>query len=114
MLPASSRMRAASDFQFVMRRGSKSGRKTAVVYLARTGDATSMAGFAVSKAVGGAVIRNRVKRRMRAIMAELLPTLPPGSGVVVRALPASADATFAQLHADLSGALAAADAKVAA
>jgi ribonuclease P protein component len=107
-------MRAAADFSFVMRRGVKSGRKTAVVYLARTGDATSMAGFAVSKAVGGAVIRNRVKRRMRAIMAELLPTLPPGSSVVVRALPASADASFACLRADLSGALTAADAKVAA
>lgn len=107
-------MRDATDFKFVMRRGSKSGRKTAVVYIARTGDALSMAGFAVSKAVGGAVIRNRVKRRMRAIMAELLPTLPPGSGVVVRALPASADATFSQLHADLSGALAAANSKVAA
>lgn len=85
-----------------------------MVYIARTGDATSMAGFAVSKAVGGAVIRNRVKRRMRAVMAELLPTLPSGSGVVVRALPASAGATFTQLRDDLSGALAAADAKVAA
>jgi ribonuclease P protein component len=107
-------MRVAADFQFVMRRGFKSGRKTAVVYLVRTGDATSMAGFAVSKAVGGAVIRNRVKRRMRAIMAELLPTFPPGTKVVVRALPASAGASFAQLHADLSGALTAADAKVTA
>lgn len=85
-----------------------------MVYLARTGDANSMAGFAVSKAVGGAVIRNRVKRRMRAIMAELLPTLPTGSGVVVRALPASADATFAQLRTDLSEALVTANAKIAA
>ncbi|WP_430867999.1 ribonuclease P protein component [Demequina aurantiaca] len=107
-------MRAATDFQFAMRRGCKSGRKTAVVYMARTGDATSMAGFAVSKAVGGAVIRNRVKRRMRAIVAESLPNLPPGTSVVVRALPAAADATFAQLRADLTGALAAADAKVSA
>lgn len=85
-----------------------------MVYLVRTGDATSIAGFAVSKAVGGAVIRNRVKRRMRAIMADLLPTVPAGTGVVVRALPASADATFAQLRADLVSALRAADAKVAA
>jgi len=85
-----------------------------VVYLARTGDAKSMAGFAVSKAVGGAVIRNRVKRRMRAIMAELLPTLTPGTAVVVRALPASADASFARLHADLSDAVKVADVKVAA
>lgn len=85
-----------------------------VVYLVRTGDATSMAGFAVSKAVGGAVIRNRVKRRMRAIMAELLPTLAPGTSVVVRALPAAAGATFAQLRSDIVGAVHAADARVAA
>jgi ribonuclease P protein component len=101
-------MRSAADFQLVMRRGSRSGRDTVVVYVATTGNAHSMAGFAVSKAVGGAVQRNRVKRRLRAISAELLPTLPQGSGLVIRALPASADAGFDALAADVRGALASA------
>lgn len=104
-------MTAAADFQFVMRRGSRSGRKTVVVSVAQTGNAKSMAGFAVSKAVGGAVVRNKVKRRLRALMATELRALPKGSAVVVRALPAAAAATFDQLRTDLTSALDAAHAK---
>lgn len=97
-----------------MRHGSRAGRNTVVVHVALTGDAKSMAGFAVSKAVGGAVVRNRVKRRLRAIMADVLPTLPAGSAVVVRALPPSAGASFVSLGADVRGAVGQALAKVSA
>lgn len=83
-----------------------------VVHVALTGDARRMAGFAVSRAVGGAVIRNRVKRRLRAAMASRVAQLPPGTAVVVRALPASATATFDELQRDLDGALHQALAKV--
>ncbi len=95
-----------------MRRGAKAGGRTAVVYMVKTGDAQSMAGFAVSRAVGGAVVRNLVKRRLRAVMADALATVPAGSRVVVRALPAAADASFAQLRTDVLGAMARAQAKV--
>jgi len=89
----------------VMRRGRRSGNETVVVYLALTGDADSMAGLAVSRTVGGAVIRNRIKRRLRAILADLLPTLPTGTRVVVRALPPAASASFEELRASVSDAL---------
>lgn len=87
----------------MMRTGAKAGTRTAVVYLVRTGDAKSMAGFAVSRAVGGAVVRNRVTRRFRAIMADELNHVPRGSRVVLRALPAAASASFAELKSDVSG-----------
>ena len=58
-------------------------------------------GFVVSKNVGGAVIRNRVKRRLRAAMAPLLTTVPAGVDLVVRAQPAAAAAGFAELTAEL-------------
>jgi ribonuclease P protein component len=64
-----------------------------------------MAGFAVSRAVGGAVVRNRVKRRLRAIVAERIGGLPPGSKVVVRALPAASQAPFEQLRDDVMSGL---------
>jgi len=83
-----------------MRGGRRTGTTTLVAYLAMTGDAERMAGFAVSRTVGGAVIRNLVTRRLRAIMAPLLATLPPGSHVVIRALPAAASASFTELAAD--------------
>lgn len=105
-------MRAAADFTSVMRRGYHSGRNTVVVYVAQTGNADRIAGFAVSRAVGGAVARNRIKRRLRAIAGELLPTLPTGTGVVIRALPASATVPYARLRTDVAGALVAARAKV--
>nr|WP_062077238.1 ribonuclease P protein component [Demequina globuliformis] len=105
MLPASSRMTSGADFRFAMREGTKSGRSTIVVYLKQTGNADSIAGFAVSRAVGGAVIRNRVKRRLRAIMADLLPSLPSGSAVVIRALPASASADYQALSNDVADAV---------
>jgi ribonuclease P protein component len=67
--------------------------------------AAAAVGFVVSRAVGGAVVRNRVKRRLRHLAAARLHRLPPGARVVVRALPRSATATGRQLEADLDGAL---------
>ncbi len=107
-------MRDASDFRSAMRRGHKAGRSTVVVYLMRTLDSTCIVGFAVSKAVGGAVVRNRVRRRLRAIMAAKLPSMPAGAHVVVRALPAAAQVSYSELSADLESAFVTAVTKAAA
>ncbi len=58
-------------------------------------------GFVVSRAVGSAVVRNRTKRRLRALAAGRLATIPTGPDVVVRANPAAATASFDELAADL-------------
>ena len=50
----------------------------------------SRAGFIVSKAVGNAVTRNRVKRQLRHQMAVELGQTPSVVDVVVRALPEAA------------------------
>jgi len=63
-------------------------------------------GLVVGKAVGNAVVRNRVKRRLRHQALPLLGTLPPGSSVVLRALPAAGSASSAELAEELSSALA--------
>jgi len=54
-------------------------------------------GFVVSKAVGGAVVRNRTKRRLRALVADRLPGIPTGLDLVVRANPPAAGATYREL-----------------
>ena len=63
-------------------------------------------GFVVSKAVGNAVIRNRVTRRLRAIAGARLGGIPAGVDIVVRALPAAAGASFAEMEAEATRLLA--------
>jgi ribonuclease P protein component len=64
--------------------------------------APARVGFVVSGAVGPAVVRNRVRRRLRHLAVDQLRRLPDGTLLVLRALPAAAGATSGQLAADLN------------
>ena len=107
MLPAESRMRRRRDFTAAVRRGSRSGRKLLTGHLlvpaagAAGEDCPPRAGFVVSRAVGIAVVRNRVRRRLRVLVREYLSSLPRGSLLVVRAHPQAATASQADLAAEL-------------
>ena len=90
MLPAPARLRSSDDFRTTVRRGRRVGRPTLVLHVVARPDAICRAGFVVSKAVGGAVTRNRVKRRLRHMVAAPLAAQTTGVDVVVRALPAAA------------------------
>ena len=70
-----------------------------------TTDAAPRVGFIVGRAVGGSVVRHRVARRLRAQMSTRLGSLPAGSGVVVRALPAAAETPSTDLGSELESAL---------
>lgn len=63
-------------------------------------DGPALVGFVVSKAVGNAVTRNKVKRRLRAITRAHLNLLHPGEVLVVRALPTAATARYELLERD--------------
>ena len=63
-------------------------------------------GFVVSRAVGPAVVRNLVKRRLRHLSRERLDWLPAGSMLVVRALPGAAEASYDELGRELDRCLA--------
>ncbi|MFF0184714.1 ribonuclease P protein component [Streptomyces sp. NPDC005244] len=114
MLPTEHRLRRREDFATAVRRGRRAGRPLLVVHL-RSGvpdphapgesAPPTRAGFVVSKAVGGAVVRTKVKRRLRHLMRDRVALLPPGSLVVVRALPGAGDADHEQLARDLDAAL---------
>jgi ribonuclease P protein component len=55
-------------------------------------------GFSVSKRVGGAVVRNRARRRLREIVRLRLPALASGWDVVLIARPPIAQAEFRQIE----------------
>ena len=109
MLSAPHRMRRSDDFRVAVRHGRRAGRPRLVVHLAgpTPGDQSCpvSVGFVVSRQVGPAVVRNRVKRRLRHLMAARLDLLPDGARAVVRANPAAGAATTAELAADLDAAL---------
>lgn len=112
MLPSEHRLRRSTDFTATVRRGRRAGRRTLVVHLRTTdphgtGEIPPLprAGFVVSKAVGNAVVRHRVQRRLRHLVRDRLAALPAGSLVVVRALPGAGDASYDQLARDLDAAL---------
>ncbi len=52
------------------------------------------------------MVRNRVKRRLRHLVADRLTDLPDGARVVVRALPPAVDSSSALLSSDLDHAMA--------
>jgi ribonuclease P protein component len=90
----------------VVRRGHRAGGRLLVVHLlsGSVPDAPVRAGFVVSKAVGPAVTRNLVKRRLRHLFRELLAdqdALPDSAMLVVRALPPAASASYTELRAEL-------------
>lgn len=106
MLPKHQRIRTTAQFSDTQRSGSRFGNRNVVVSAnirPVIGD-DPRAGFIVSKAVGNAVTRNVVKRRLRAIVTELFDRdfgieVADGSiDLVVRALPASASANFDELR----------------
>ena len=107
MLTRASRLTTGREFSQTIRHGRRAGARHLVVHLACAGhsDEPARAGLVVSRAVGSAVTRNRVKRRLRHAVRTHLDDLPGGSRVVVRALPAAAEASSAELDRDLRGAL---------
>lgn len=106
MLATRNRLRTSTDFSTTVRSGVRNGRRNVVLYTATIGaDEPSRIGFIVSKGVGNAVARNLVKRRLREAGAVSLREYGTGFAIVVRALPASATASWQELLADYNAAL---------
>ncbi|POM26271.1 Ribonuclease P protein component [Actinomadura rubteroloni] len=107
MLSPANRMRRRDEFGVAVRRGQRAGRPTLVLHLLTRPDVPDppLVGFVVARSVGNAVVRNRVRRRLRHLMRDHVHRLPRGSLLVVRANPAAAEARADDLAADLDSAL---------
>ncbi|HLM33050.1 MAG TPA: ribonuclease P protein component [Gaiellaceae bacterium] len=92
------RLSRSRDFDAVYRQGRSVSTRYLVLYsFLRTDevDEESRLGLAVSRKVGDAVERNRVKRRLRAAFEELEGSLPRGRDFVLIARPGLAEAAQA-------------------
>jgi ribonuclease P protein component len=97
-------MTRSSEFRRVRVAGRSAGGKFLVLAVSPAPEGTAAAsakfGFVTSRRVGGAVVRNRVRRRLRAVVREVGVAVPGGRMVVTIARPAAAGAAFAELRSE--------------
>ncbi|KUH94469.1 ribonuclease P protein component [Mycobacterium sp. IS-3022] len=108
MLPARYRMTRSTEFGITVNRGVRAVQPDLVVHALRSEVAAEPGpriGLVVSKAVGTAVQRHRVARRLRHVARTVLDELDPADRVVIRALPSSRHAISARLEQELRTAL---------
>ncbi|WP_268891760.1 MULTISPECIES: ribonuclease P protein component [unclassified Actinomyces] len=109
-MPAAHRMLRSDDFSIAVKSGARSGSRRLVVHYRAggAGDTTpGLVGVVVpKKQVARATHRNRIKRRIRALMRARIGGVEPGSRIVIRGLAEADGATSAELGVDLDRALA--------
>ena len=106
VLPTRHKLSSSEAFKTTIRKGKRAGGGTVVVHVLLPSNDQIEAyaprfGLVVSKAVGNAVIRHAVSRKLRHILYGLAPEVPHGTMVVVRALPQAASKSMKELTADV-------------
>ena len=99
-------LRRKADFIALRRRGRCVSTPILTLYRAASlpGDPSSLVGISVGKAIGIAVVRNKLRRRISAIISDALPQRERMRLLVVPR-PAAASAPFATLRAEFTTAL---------
>ncbi|WP_137845720.1 ribonuclease P protein component [Microbacterium sp. 2FI] len=99
MLARPNRLTRGAEYKAVVRRGRRCAGAHTVTYVnPAENDGPVRFGFIVSKQVGGAVVRNTVRRRLKAVCSEALGSVRPGNEIVIRALPSAATASYGDLR----------------
>jgi ribonuclease P protein component len=117
MIATASRLRKHADYQTVYNNGRRQpGRQILCFFLLRPAAAgtpspdlaassasrTPRVGLTVGKAAGNAVVRNRIKRRMRAAIRKHLALLPPAVDVILHPRPSILDLAFPTLEDEVA------------
>ena len=106
--PRGSRLLKHADFQTVYRQGRKHFSGNMIAFYRETGlPGGPRVGFTVGKVLGGAVERNRIRRRMRAAVRRHLPELLKPLDLVLHPRKSVLTLRFAQLDAEIGDVFAA-------
>ena len=90
-----------ADFDAVYRAGKRRASSHFVVFLKANDLPESRLGFSIKKAMGGAVVRNRIRRRVREMVRLNRTEIPAGWDIVIHPRSSVVKAPFAALAADL-------------
>ncbi len=102
----SHRLKKNEEFQAVFQRGKSAANQQFIVYsLVQDGQAVFRIGISVSKKIGNAVVRNRVKRLIREAISSLEEAIIAGIDLVVIARPGTQDMSLQSLKSSLQHAL---------
>lgn len=101
MLDKKQRINKGRDFRNIYRAGRRINGRYVVVFFRKSGQEYSRVGFVVSKKVGNAVIRNRAKRRLRAIINQIMPHFNTPFDMVINARPGISEASSDRIEKDL-------------
>jgi ribonuclease P protein component len=96
-------LRRQSEIAYIRRRGRRASLATLSAFGLEADGPRSRIGITVSKAVGGAVVRNRVRRRIRGALEALAQPQPVLLLLVAR--PQAAAEPYARVAADVAAAL---------
>lgn len=103
--PKTARLRKRAEF-LKLSRGSAKLQSASFVVLTRSNNhSESRLGVTVSSKVGNAVVRNRVKRRVREYFRRHRTELPKCADILIIARPSAADATSERIADELQRAL---------
>ena len=75
MLKSENRLKKRKEFNYIYRKGESFGNKYVALYCSKTPKRVLKVGFSVSKKIGKAYERNKLKRQMRAIVREQIPNM---------------------------------------
>jgi ribonuclease P protein component len=99
--PREARLVRRGDFDAVYRAGKRRSNSHFTVFLRANQMPHTRFGFSIKKALGGAVVRNRIRRRVREIVRCHRLEIPAGWDIVIHPKSNVSKAEFAALAADL-------------
>lgn len=106
MPPRQNRITRGDDYRRISRAGRRVGGAVCTTHaVLRSSGEPARFGFIISRAVGNAVTRNLVRRRMKTVVERRLHAGISGWDIVFRASPAAGRATFDELQAEMTRAL---------
>ena len=97
MLKKINRLKKRYQFNYVYKSGEHFSGEHMVLYVASSKTKNIKVGLAVTKKVGHAVVRNKVRRRLREIIKKHVPTLKQNNNIIIVARDNITEASFEKL-----------------